>query len=653
MLACHASTLLAATTASTATPVAIVDNNTARAVIVIAERPVPSAAFAARELSEHIAKATGATLPVITEDATLPDAAMPIYVGGTAAAVEAGLDTTALKADAFLLRITGDAIYLLGREDAEGDPLNEAAPHWGTTRSPYGGTLAGVYDFLDRYVGVRWLWPGELGTYIPRTDSLYVALTDERVEPALAYRRVRYPWLRRHLTDYSPEIKPLAFSSAGLHRYADALHLFYRRQRIGYPRPDTHHTFGSWWGRHGRQHPDWFMMREDGQRATPADDSRFERHGVPMCVSNPALHRYIVETAWDGGPFLMLGEVDVGAYCHCPDCLAWDGPQPAGARARITSDRYARFWQTIHDMAVQRNPDVIVVAFLYMHYFHAPLADIQLHENILGEFTPWGPPVSVWYPSPAPLLDWQREQWAGWARTGLRMVYRPNDMLAGYAMPHLNIRQRADFFTYAYETGRMAGVDFDSLMGQWAVRGPEHYMAFRRLVRPELPIDAVLAEYYQAFGPAAEAVKAYFDYWEQHNIELLRDGNWADMWARPNRDNDGRYRGAPLGYPPEVFPPAIALLETALAAAQTDPDPVYAQRVAFLQAGLEHARLSVTFIRKMEEDAPDAAAALQELITFRRAHEESFIADYLRIADLERRAYGDRIQALLHGSAEE
>lgn len=639
--------LLAVTQPVPAKSVALVDSGSARAVIVTADDPVPSAAFAAEELREHIEKATGTRLDIITESVAIPTDLTPVYIGETSMARRAGLKTEGLKPDAFILRVTGSAIYILGKEDAEGDPLNEAVPHWGTTRSPYGGTLAGVYEFLDRYMGVRWLWPGELGTHIPKQASLLVGETDEMVEPALRYRRVRYPWLRGHLADYSPPIRALAFSDEGLHRYADALHLFYRRQRTGFPRPDTHHTFGSWWNRHGTRHPDWFMMLEEGRRATPDDDPRFLKHGVPMCVSNEELHRYIVETAWNGSTYLRLGEVDVGAYCHCSECMSWDGPQPEGARARITSDRYARFWQSIYDKAVKRNPDVIIAVFLYMHYFHAPLSDIQLSENILGEFTPWGPPTTVWYPSPDRLLDWQRAQWKGWADTGLQMIYRPNDMLAGYAMPHINIRQRADFFTFAYQSGQMVGADFDSLMGQWAVRGPEHYMAFRRLVRPDLSIDEVLSEYYGAFGPAADAVAAYFDYWEKHNIELMRNRRWADMWARPNRDNDGRYRGAPLGYPPEVFPPAADLLANALAAAQEDPDDIYAKRVDFLRAGLEHARLSVTFIQKMEEEAPDAGDALRALIAFRRAHEDVFIADYLRVAALEQRAYGDRLEGLL------
>ena len=49
----------------------------------------------------------------------------------------------------------------------------------------------------------------------------------------------------------------------------------------------------------------------------------------PLCVSNPELHRAIVNE-WDGGDVSTLGEADAAgeSMCHCPQCQAWDGPQP-------------------------------------------------------------------------------------------------------------------------------------------------------------------------------------------------------------------------------------------------------------------------------------------------------------------------------------
>ncbi len=49
----------------------------------------------------------------------------------------------------------------------------------------------------------------------------------------------------------------------------------------------------------------------------------------------------------------------------------------------------------------------------------------------------------------------------------------------------------------------MTGTDFDSLQGQWAAQRPNLYLLSRIHVRPEMPVDGILDEYYAAFGPAS------------------------------------------------------------------------------------------------------------------------------------------------------
>ena len=38
----------------------------------------------------------------------------------------------------------------------------------------HSGTLLGVYEVLEDYLGVRWLWPGDLGTYVPRRNTIVI-----------------------------------------------------------------------------------------------------------------------------------------------------------------------------------------------------------------------------------------------------------------------------------------------------------------------------------------------------------------------------------------------------------------------------------------------------------------------------------------------
>lgn len=611
----------------------IVEEGEARAVVVTAAEPSAVARYAAEELVHHVEKASGATLPIVSEADDETEHSVRIYVGATEAASQQGLDAEALGPDEFIMRITGGAIYLLGKEDADADPLDEANPH--------SGTLFGVYEFLHREVGVRWLWPGALGTYVPEHETLAIEPKDEVIPPKLAFRRFRWRQIERTMGRDSTD--PLSFTTSDLQEYGRDLQVHLRRHRMGYsqPKPRVGHYFGSWWGSYGEDHPEWFAMDEDGQRGYGQPPSS---RVVPMCVSNPELHRYIVEEAWDGGDELRLGEVDSGRYCHCETCLSWDGPQPDDARSRVISDRYARFWKTIHEKAARRNPDVLVTTFLYVDYFPAPQTDIELNENIYGEYVPWGY-NAVWFPTDRERVAWAEEQWLGWSEAGITIGYRPNHTLAGYAMPHINTHQAGEFFRFAYEHG-MLGVDFDSLTGQWAVRGPQHYMYMRLATDPELTIDGIRAEFFSAFGPAAEHVERYFDYWEDHTRQLQETGQWANMYNNPS--------AAPDQYPADVFPPAEDLLDQALEAAMDHPREEYAERVRFLAAGLEHARMSAELVAHYRVDLPvydpDRLERAHELFervkAFRADPDNRYVADYQRLARLERRRFDEQIEQL-------
>ena len=149
-------------------------------------------------------------------------------------------------------------------------------------------------------------------------------------------------------------------------------------------------------------------MVRDARRWPARTESAAHRRWTPLCVSNPELHRAIVERAWDGGDVLTLGEADAGgeSMCQCPRCLAWDGPQPTDVpddfrllkyTPRTMGDRYARFWKTVYDLAVKRNPHVKIGVYLYHNTLPAPTAPIELNRNIHGEFVIYGS-RDGWYP---------------------------------------------------------------------------------------------------------------------------------------------------------------------------------------------------------------------------------------------------------------
>ncbi len=610
--------------------VALVVEGKAAAVIVTADHPGPVASYAAEELAFHLAKATGVRLEITTESAAATHATNRVFIGDSRAARAAGIEASKLPAEAFVIRTAEHALFIAG-EDKQGDPLDP------DTRA---GTLWGVYEWLDRTLGVRWLWPGELGTFVPKATTVTAAEIDHTEAPRFFQRRIRAG------LGFTSEHPALGFTPAALEKFSHEQSVFLRRHRMGRSQPVGYgHSFTDWWKTYGQEHPEWFQLREGGGRGPGKPTARFS-----MCVSNPDFQGQIV-TLWEArrgsksgaASFINACENDILGLCTCPACQAWDGPAPADyltyysatskmAHSRFVSDRYAHFWLSVQQLAAQTDPDATVIGYVYFNYFQAPTSGIQLNSHILLGFCPSG----GFFPRSPAEHAWMKQQWTGWRDTGARLFLRTNHLLDGYCMPFIFAHQFADEFQHAVRNG-MVATDFDSLTGEWATQGPNLYTAARLHVRPDQAEDDVLGEYYRAFGPAAPQVKAYFDYWENYTtaqrepiakaMEDLQASRWR-TWAK----------AAHLAFPPPCFAPAEKLLAEAMHAATDDQES--AARVDFLRQGLAHAKLCARVAGQLTLANPaiskDATkAVLDELIAFRRANERTGISNFNHLAWVE------------------
>lgn len=604
--------------------VPLVKDGKALAVIVTADRPSAVAAYAAEELAKHVEKATGVRLTIATESKAAAAAEHRILVGESSAVRAAGIDSTKLAAEAFVLRTKGNDLIIAG-EDSHGEPLDT------DTRA---GTLWGVYQWLDRAMGVRWLWPGELGTFVPKTKTVVAHDMDETIAPKFIQRRLR-PGM-----GFESEHPALGFTEKAFEKFKAEQTEFLRRHRMGRSQPMGYgHAFTDWWKRYGKEHPEWFQLLDSGKRGPNKPTSRFS-----MCVSNEELQKQIVINAEKkGGNFINACENDILGNCTCGVCRALDGPAPDNylkyysptskmAGSRFVSDRYAHFWLGIQQEAAKTDPDATVIGYVYFNYFQAPTSGVKLNANILLGYCPSG----GFFPRTPDEHDWMKQQWDGWRNTGARMFLRTNHLLDGYCMPFIFAHQFADEFQHAVRSG-MVATDFDSLTGEWATQGPNLYVATRLHVRPEMPVDDVLAEYYSAFGPAAALVKSYFDYWENYTathrtqlanaMETLQASRWRS-WAK----------AAHVVFPPECFLPGETLLANAAKAASSDPEA--AARIEFLKTGLTHAKLCARIAAQLTLANPiaskeEAKRLLDELITYRRSIELTGIANFNHLAWVE------------------
>lgn len=576
------------------TPIAcgveLVTDHQPRATLVTPDKPLPVVSFAAEELQYHIERSTGAKLPIVPErDA--PTTGPLVLLGSCTATEAAGVATEGLPPNGFILRLVGNRFYMAG-DDTEGNAA--WVLHGNRTRV---GTLFAVYEFLERHMGIRWLWPGELGEVIPKRSSLSVSEWEQTGRPAFVHTRWR--------DGGSVVAGPQGWSSPQARsKFLSEQGKWLRRNRFAMGvNMDMAHAFTQWWDKHSKAHPEYFNLLPDGTRRSDPTYHGGSNRLVSMSVAEPGFWQSIIEhwqeTRTPDDPHIDCSENDTSGRCTCPKCLAWDVPDPnleVPWEERLTyakkafeagdkdwcrflgslADRYARFYLAVQEQARKIDPGVVVMGYAYANYVDPPRATKLNDHIVIGVVPP------MYFPWTDEKRQANQQRWDGWRATGARMFLRPNWMLDGHNMPLFVARKLGQDFRYFAQNG-MIGTDFDSLTGQYATQGPNLYMLARLHCRPKLTVEQVMGEYFSAFGKAAQAVRAYFSHWESV-CDGVSEAPEGIHWSR-------FYRQAEEVFTPETMARGGQLLDEALRAC--GDDPIAGKRVALLQDGLKNARLTL------------------------------------------------------------
>lgn len=151
---------------------------------MIPDELVEAVSFAAEELQSHIQKATGASLCIVRASEHADTNGL-IFVGPCQAMLQAGIEPQELPRNGFIIRLAGENLFLVGHDSGG---VVDWILH---TNYTCVGTLFAVYEFLDKHLGVRWVWPGELGTVVPRHSDIVVEHWNQTYQPRLVHHRWR------------------------------------------------------------------------------------------------------------------------------------------------------------------------------------------------------------------------------------------------------------------------------------------------------------------------------------------------------------------------------------------------------------------------------------------------------------------------------
>ena len=458
----------------------LAEGGRARAVLVVPANASEVERFVAGELKDYLTRITGAVFLIYGDDRDLPAGFNRISIGRTRLLGEKGITADGLEPEGFLLKTSGDNLFIFGADDA--------------------GTQYGVYEFLEAYCGVRWFYPGEYGEEVPRQSTLRVGPVDERQAPWFQRRRIG----RDVESDYSQLGRKWKLGSglniAGVHA----------------------------WGRmvppavYGPTHPEYFA-EVNGTRQR--DWNKFDgSHQYQLCTSNPEVVKLAI--AWGrkyfdenpGVDVVSISPNDGSGFCECERCRALDIPGEfitrGGTKHPIITDRMFTFASAVAGGVARVHPKKQVLMLAYSAYREPPKR-VKLHPNLVVQFCDnvdfhWDPRQKAYRVG---LL----EGWAGLTpNLGIYEYY----VWAAYHP----VRGLVPLISESIKRFRQLGIRMfrtqSDMQGDFGRSGLNYYVAAKLLWNPDLDPEAVVDDYCEkAFGgDAAHVMGRYFRLLDYRNL---------------------------------------------------------------------------------------------------------------------------------------
>ncbi len=557
--------------------------------------------MAADELADYMEKITGVR-PEVIEGAPDPVPETAIWVGYQPVMDDLFPDHNFdfEHPEEILIAATEDHLAIAGRDRWDPDHLDVEARHfeWGNRdvegfQQEYGTTNA-VYTFIQDYLDVRWLWPGEIE--VPERETIAVS-------SSLEHRH--HPQIRQRYG---------IFWNRALHRSGGRPGRpegdWMRYQRVQLDSLHAHiggHAFADWWDRFHETNPEFFALQPDGTRSGyPAP--RYAK----LCVSNPAVwDQWLtdVEKILEENPnrrafSVAANDSWTSGHCICENCRAWDHPE--GKRRRFSwqglgqdyvalSDRQVTFANKMARRLKDKYPDedYMVTMLSYGLSRPVPVEAVPDDNVIVGSVHSFFQRRDL-ADRASPEGVTHREQFKGWADIASNIAWRPN--LSPYFREGgpMDLQHLIEDFKLVADAGGI-GIYIDSFWYYWATKGPAFYLMAQLAWDPYADGEAIIQDYCEhGFGPAADAIEAYWS--------LLGDKR------KEIRENDLTWLE---GFDDGFFQRARAHLDEAADAVSDEPR--YARRVEFFAAGLEFLRLNTAnraLMERLETANGDDAEAL-------------------------------------------
>lgn len=504
--------------------VQIVTAGRARAVITYANGQKTSAEL----LGEYIRKSSGAILQIKPESQAPADWPVRIHIGITRYVLGRNLGIEKLKEDGFVIDSTDKRNIVV------------AGP-------TYFGTEFGVCEFLERYVGVRWLLPGPDGEDVPSHSSINVPCEQIKQEPAFFSR------LFSGICGSEQEMWARRNRMRG--------HIKFHHNLVNLFPPD----------RYRDTHPHFFPVK-DGKRFLPKG---VEIHGSgwqPCFTAEGLVEEGIKNICayFKTHPEEMsysLGVNDSSGYCQCEKCK---DRYPSGknflGRTHV-SDTYFDWCNKVIEGVLKKYPDKYFGCLAYSEVAQVP-SSVKIHERMIpfmtydrmkwidGKFRTQGHEMTERWAKMCPTIGWY-------------------DYIYGnpYYLPRVYFHKMAEYYRFGHKHN--VGAMYAEAYPNWA-EGPKLYISLKLQWDPYQDVDELLRDWYvRAVGSAsANELAEYYRFWEVFWTNRILRSKWFSHRGQYCNFSDRRYMDSlSVG----ELKHCRTLLESVLAKAKTNPQKTRAR----------------------------------------------------------------------------
>lgn len=370
----------------------------------------------------------------------------------------------------------------------------------------YMGTRNGVYTFLQKYLGVRWFYPGKLGECYAKAKTLVLDPIDDFQEPSFE---------RRELSCASVFVGAWTFDEVKDWNYRNRLHMgdykYYSVQgggHLSFEQAVPQSLF--------QTHPEYFPLI-NGQRV-----QKNEFGPVQRCVSNPDVFKRMVDYLCDFYAYAPKGEFCMGAWdgenlwCQCDACKTMADDNGTYSISKLAYTFYSR----VSTEVKKRFPNAGISFHIYSQYREPfkPEWNIKYPAGLHGVYCPHGKCEMHAFNDPncyrnAKFYAWMKD----WQKLVPDMKMTLFDYLVCSNNPYAPLEYVAGNNIKLFKKEGLAGyIDHQSNAkdsGFWNSNWQTTYVNAQLLWDANQTVEGILDDAYSRYyGPAAEVMKAYHAY---------------------------------------------------------------------------------------------------------------------------------------------